>query len=85
MDHFSAFTTADELDLDEDHIYGKGSLQEVETEAVVPVGRFRIEKEWSHTQKLRQIQPQQTRSPMDPPVRQSHQINNFSAQRSSEN
>ena len=38
MEYISAFTTADGLELDGSDILGKGSLQEVETGVVVPVG-----------------------------------------------
>ena len=76
MDYFSVFSTTDGLDSDGERIHGKGSPQEVEMGAVVPVGRFHSEKEQSHTPTLRQVQPKQTRSPRDPPVRRACQRNN---------
>ena len=78
MEYFLAFTTADGLDSDGERIYGKGSLQEVETGAVVPVGILHAEKEQIHTPTLFQVNTKQTRIPMDPPVHRAHQINNSS-------
>ena len=40
VDYLSAFTMADGLDSDGARILEKGSVQEVETGVVVPVGRF---------------------------------------------
>ena len=40
----SAIATADEFDSDRRKIIGEGSLQEVETGSVVPVGRFHADK-----------------------------------------
>ena len=77
MDYFSEFATAYGLDLDGACILDKVSLQEVETGAVVPVGRFYTEKEWRHTPTLRQVQPKQTSIPRDPPVRRLHQRKNW--------
>ena len=66
------------LDLDRDRILEKGSLQEVETGAVVPVGRFHAEKGRRHTPTLCQLQTKQTRIPRGPPLCQAHQINSSS-------
>ena len=84
MNFFSAFITADGLDLDGERIYGKGSLQEVETGAVIPVGRFHAEKERSHTLTSRQVQIKQTRSPRYNLVCQERQRSNFSTASASE-
>ena len=84
MEYLSAFATADGLHSDGERIYGKGSLQEVETGAVVPVGRIHAEKERSHTPTPRQVQPKQTRSHRDPTVRQTRQRNNSSTPSASE-
>ena len=78
MDYFSAFATADGLDSDGERTLEKGSLQEVETGVVVPVGGFHAEKERSHTPTPRQVHPKQTRNPMDPPVRQGRKRHNSS-------
>ena len=43
MEYFLAFATSYGLDLDVSDIIRKGSLQEVETGAVVPVGIFHVE------------------------------------------
>ena len=48
MDYLSEFATEDGLDSDGERIYGKVSLQEVETGSVVLVSRFNAEKERSH-------------------------------------
>ena len=63
MYYFSTFVTADGLDLGGEGIHGKGSLQEVETGAVVSVGKFHAEKERIHTPKFCQVLPRQIRSP----------------------
>ena len=76
MDSFSEFVTEDGLDLDGERILEKGSLQEVETGAVVPVRRFHAEKERIHTPTLHHAHTKHTMSPMDPPVGRAHQINN---------
>ena len=73
---FIAFVTADGLDSDGECIYGKGSLQEGEMVAVVPVGRFHVGEEQSHTPTSRQVQTKQTSSPRDPPVIKARQRNN---------
>ena len=73
VDYSSAFETADGLDLDGELIYWKDSLQEVETGAVVSVGRLYAEKERSCTPTLRQEQPKHTRRPRGPQVRQALQ------------
>ena len=44
MDYFSALAKADQLVSDGESILRKGSLKEVETGAVVLVGRFHAEK-----------------------------------------
>ena len=68
VDYLSMFATADGLDLDGERIIEKGSLQQVETRAVVLVGRFHAEKERSHTPTSHQVQTNQTRIPSDTPV-----------------
>ena len=84
MDYFSAFSTADGLDFDGEKNLEKGSLQEIETGVVVTVGIFHAEKERIHTPTLRQIQPNQTRIPKDPPLRRTRQRNISSTPRASE-
>ena len=69
MDYLSVFTTTDGLDSDGACILEKGSLKEVKTGAVVPVGRFHAEKELRHTPTLCQVQTKQTRIPRDNPAR----------------
>ena len=49
MDYLSAFATEDGSDLDRERILEKGSLQEVETGAVIPVGILHAEKEQIQT------------------------------------
>ena len=44
MEYFSIFGMAYGMESDGSDIIGKGSLHEVETGAVVPVGRFYLEK-----------------------------------------
>ena len=44
MDYLSAFAMSDGLDSDGARIIEKDSLQEVETGAVVPIGRLHAEK-----------------------------------------
>ena len=44
MDYISVFATVDGLGLDGDCIQGKVSLREIETKAVVTVGRLHIER-----------------------------------------
>ena len=68
MDYLSEFATEDGLESDGSNIIGKGSLQEFETGAVVPVGRFHAEKELRHTPTLRKVNSKQTRSPRYTPV-----------------
>ena len=72
------------MESDGERIYGKGSLQEVETGAVVPVGRFHAEKERSHTPTSRQVYTKQTRCPRYNLVCQERQRNNFSTASASE-
>ena len=57
MDYLSAFTTADELESYGARILEKGSLQEIETGAVVLVGILHADKEWSHTPTSHQVHP----------------------------
>ena len=59
---------ADGLDFDESDILWKGSLQEIETGAVLLVGRLHTDKWLRHTPKKRQTEPNFTRSPRDLPV-----------------
>ena len=57
------FTIKASRQLSKYYILGKGSLQEVEIGAVVPVCKLHAEKEPRHTSILCQIQPEQVRRP----------------------
>ena len=84
MDFFSEFATEDGLDSDGERILEMGSQQEVETGAVVQIEWLYAEKEYIHTPTSCQVQPEQTRSLRDPPVRKACQKNNNSMPRASE-
>ena len=64
MKNFSEFTKEYGLESDVDRIIGKYSLQEVESGAVVPVGKLYVQKEPDHTPISCWVQTKHTIRPM---------------------